>query len=763
MRTIFTCTFLLLLSCTAARASQAAERNQDEKAKAAGTGSGEPVGKIPEAEEARGSTDRVGRLAIEDLSVLREALLDPQALPDQRRRWAYLLVRFEGRPAQSLLIDLLSGDVPYDVILSLLESMHDFALDSDDGIDPAFGPSLITLLGSDEQALRDEASHLLAMVTDEGVASQLAEVVRQESLPLHHRLAAVDALAPNIYDRNVLGALIHCLDVKSMDVRKLVLEALEPASRDNIGTDIQAWKAWWDEASRHSDQRLLADQSRFYRRRSKRLEEQFEAYRDNMQEELSVIESKMAMFQRELLRTAKGEARRQRLVEWLGDDLPAVVRTALGIIKADMADDGVQPDESMVAALLALLDARNAVIRREALQIVQKVRDKRVLDEVLSQLEYEDDADMRLAFLKAIRELNFKEALPALLEELSSKNATEECIREASFAIDRIAANADLIESDFAIVAALEDRYSSTPSDKVAVRGALLSAMAGVGHKAFLSEFVDAVDASETAIVRPAIRGLARLGHNDKRERLREHIAHPDPLVRLEAITAIRKLTVCEEDLPPLLTRINPTVEDNALTRDSAWEAILEVLSARPFDGQIEGATLLANLPDREITYLEGLTAGTPAPNDPRLDSIWSRLADLSLERKDIVGTCRFLRSLYRHRIASGHEDSLAPCLRWLRLTLERFPDAEPGEVMATLLEGDHSVEEWDRVIALIREYAESEDIISKPDRARQLHAKLESIVSEKLPPAWAELLQQWNDRIAQREGKNVQSTNGNG
>ncbi|MGB0717307.1 MAG: HEAT repeat domain-containing protein [Phycisphaerae bacterium] len=709
------------------------------------------------------NADRGGSLLIDDLTVLREALLDPQALPAQRRRWAFLLVRFEGDSATDLVNDLLQGDVPDDVKLSLLESLHDIAVARDSVIETDFAASLMQLLASSHEACRTEATHLIGMIAADAVADDLAAMIKDESLPAWQRTAAIRSLAPNIYDRAVLSALMTCLDVQDDGIRNQVLNALQPATGEPIGNDVEAWKRWWEIARLQSDQKLLADQSRFHRLKSKQLQEELETYRKEKQNEIEQLASTMASFQREILRTAKGDARQQRLVEWLGDPLPTVARTALAIIKGDMADDGVQPSDNMVTALLQLLDAEERTLQREALLIVQEVRDKAVLDKVLERLEHEQDQMMRLALLTAIRELDFKEALPALLEELTSMGATDDCVREASFAIDRIASHHDLVENEFVIVGALEQRYGSTPDDKTAVRGALLSAMAGVGHPAFLTEFLDAIQGNDAVVVRPAIRGLAKLAYKEERPRLHELVAHPDALVRREAIHAIRSIGAGEDDLDALLPRINPTNEPNALARQAAWETSLEILANRTYDGQIEGAGLFATLPEQELIYLESLTQSAPSPTDSRLEPIWSRLAELSLERDDSVKAGQYLRSLYQHHLAVDKTQAVGAGLQWLQVTLDKFPLADPGEVVAVLLNGDHSVQEWDQIIELLRAYTESDAVANDADRARQLHAKLESIVDEKLPPAWGKLLQLWSDRLAQQSTKEPQSTNGNG
>jgi HEAT repeat protein len=739
-----------------------ADSRQDSQVSPAQVGDAKDDAQIPPAENVK--TEAV-EIPVE-LQVFRDGLLDPQARPEGRERWAKALCVVGTEPAAALITQMLRQHGRPEVQRALLNELYDIERLSALTGSSDLALALVEVLSQGRDDLWRSASHLLGLLDDDRMISRLGGVARNESLAVDRRKSALDAFARNVHKRVVLNELIATLDSSNKEVVDHAMTILRHAAPEPVEASPEAWKYWWSTQDDVGDETRLAYQSQFYRSRYQELAEEFEQYRIEVQGQLKQRKERLELFQRRLFRTlSNDEDQRATLEEWLGDPLPEIVRTALSIIKGNLADEGKPPSGTMLDALLALLNDGDVELRREVLLIVQNVSTLPVLEEVLKQLQVEQDAKMRLAILKAVGELNLPQAVPALIEELQSPTSTDECVKEAALALDGIFANSTESTGNTSVNLSLKARYSSTAEDNIELRSALLAAMAGVGDSDFESEFLAALEEEPSQIIRPAIRGLSAIGNREKLTRIRELTAHSDGLVRLAAIEAVHKLGNETADFECLLIRINPANEDYALARDSAWKAIRDYLDTQSFGEKVAAAERLRDQPDRELEFLDSLAAAMDGvPEDIVAgQKLLGRLADLCENRQEYVRAAGYLRKLYRLRASNDDTSAVETALRWLRISLEHYPQTDPTEVVLAILETDHDVKDWDQFVAALKAFSESNVAKQDPKRMERLVNTLKGIDNETISPRWNQLLQEWRDRLvaAIANTPDDQSTNG--
>jgi len=686
-----------------------------------------------------------------NLSLFEDGLLDPESREVDRRRWAKVLLGYDSDAARAAVVRLLGLSDRPEVQLALAKEVADRARKHPEQFHLALVDPLVTLLGSEHPDLRTAAAQALAVSDTESVTKRLGTLAQNADAPLVQRLAAIDALAPNIHRRIVLVELIAAIDDPSAQIRDRVAAALAPAARDDLGDDPRAWHDWWSHQNGLSDEKRLAEQFRINRMRLEDLRSEFEAYRKRVKQRQEATAQRMREFQREIARSLDAGHLKEALVRWLGDPVPQVALTALSIIKAQMADEGVRPEGDVLSALLQLLHQGSPGARREVLLIVQNVSEAKVVDEVLKQLEVEQDVETRLAILKAIGALNRVEAIEELVAEIQSAQAPVVCVREAALALGHLAAQIDPPLSDSVAVVALKSRYAATPVDDVPLRAALLTAMAGVGDAKCAPEFLDAVEFDEPSIVKPAIYGLQRIGYVTKLARLRDLTAHPDPLVRLSAIEAVSRLGHETADLECLLARLNPVNEENELARDAAWRAVLDLVKDKSHADQLALADRLREIPGREVAYLERLASSIDpeASQGQPLQTVLTRLSDLLMAGNDYVQAADHLRQLYQLRSASGADDLMDSGVTWLDASLRGYPRTDPTAALSTMLNADPGAAAVERIIAIVRSYLASKPVRKDLDRLVPLVEAIRSVKIEAPPQLWLAFVKEL-DELAQ-------------
>lgn len=685
---------------------------------------------------------------IDQLRTCREGLVDPGARPDDRRRWAELLLSYNTAESKALIEELLALADRADVQRAVCGVIAQQGARVPDRLDARFVEPLIHLLGAPSSNLRSLAAKALAAFRGPEVPGSLGKLAARAQVPLLKRLAAIDALAPNADRREVVGQLVTLLDADVPEITDRVIGVLEPLTAQAFGTDLRRWRAWWRTKSRLTDQAWLAEQLQVYVSRLRQVEAAFIMHRADAQRTHDTITQRMRDFQRELFRLS-GDQQDTRLVEWLRDPLPPVKRAAMAIITARIADEGKKPDGEVLTALLGLLAQGEPAMRRDVLDIVQNLSAPAVVETVLAQLENERDPATRHAVFKALGKLDNPVATPALIREIEAADSSVECVSEAATALGRVASRTKAGEHREAAVSALKTRYQTVPVELVAMRAALLNGMAGLADTRFLSELQSAVDSDEPEILREAIRGIQALQDRSKLARLRTLMNHGDPRVRLEAINAVAHLGREEADLERLLTRLNPTIETNEPAREAAWRGFREFLSHRSVADRLKAAERLRDVPALEILYLEELADAIGAPNSDttELDAVLDRLGAVLVRQDRPADAVPHLRTLYDLR--RSHSVATAPQCgrRLLAATLQSGTDTNLADLVYQLARSAPDDAERDSIVQTILAYFDSEEGLRNAEQARRILSALQTISGELMGDAWEPLL----ERVAAR------------
>ncbi len=687
----------------------------------------------------------------EHLRLSSEGVLDKDATPAQRRRHATQLL-LDGSPhGQVLLVDLLSRADRPDVQLAVCAVIAERAVTQPALIGETLADPLIALLDAEQPALRTLAARALADFPNGQVTQKLGAVAGGADTPLTMRLAAVDALAPNIHRRGVVAQLVVLLDSGVPQITARVYEALEPAARAGLGHNPEAWRDWWAQKAKLNHEDWLKDRVGLLHARVRRLESQSRQYHQEVGQSRSELALRVGDLQRELYRLLSPDQQDSKLASWLRDEQLEVAQSALSIVRSRITEDGYRAGGEVLAGLLALLEADATTLRRETLRIVQNnVNDSDVVAAILARFEVEQDPATRHAVLQALGHLDNPVATPALVREIASTEASPQCIREASLALGQLAARAPDRDALAPAVVGLKQRLADVPADNVAYRADLLVAMAGVADPSFGLEFAAAIDSDTPGLLRPAVHYFAALRDRSEMPRLRALMSHTDDLVRLSAIEAVGQLGRDDADLGELLQRLNPTVEQMGAARDAAWDAFRAVLGLRSVAEQIDWASRLRELPGRESSYLQGLEqrmAGGDSRAD-ELELVRVALVDVYIAQEQFADAVPRLHELFDFRLEHRPMDAFETGLRWLDASLRASNVQDRARIIEQLVTVAATEDARTRIVQAVAQHIDSDEALNNTERAQALLADLQSAQAEPLGQAWSDLLQRLAERI---------------
>ncbi len=678
-----------------------------------------------------------------------EVIIDPDRRPEERELWAERLLLLGTAQSHDVVAELLNLSENPGAQRAVCEAIAGGGHQHADWLDPAFVEPLIELLGAESPDLGTAAAGALALFPGPDVPARLGALAGTGDVALGKRLAAIDALAPNIHRREVVGQLVGLLDSAVPQITNRVLQALEPASRESFGFDPDRCRAWWREKSKLGEEAWLADQLRIYRDRLRALDEELESYREAAGRRDAETTARLSEFQNELFRLLLAEQQDAKLVEWLADSIEQVQLTALAKIKARIADEGTSPQGEVLTGLLRLLREGSTTVRREVLLIAQNLSDPAVVDAVLAQLALESDQATRHTIFKALRRFQDPKVVRALIDEIASQQSSPQCVREAAIALGLVAGKemeAQLVKD---AVAVLKARYQHVPDESIELQAALLEAMAGVADATFAAEFQIAVETDVALVLRPAIQGLRAIGDASKLPRLRTLTSHADPRVRLAALEAIGQLGREDADLESLLTRLNPAIESNEPARDMAWRAFTGFLGRKPCEDRIQSTQRLHDLGDRGIEYLTQLAGELAAANGHAdcLETVRDRLGSALVSRGRYAKALPHLEALYAMRLARKDADALDCGLRLLDATLRSGTYQALLDLVERLAEASVDAEAKERIVTTISRYGDSAELGADDERSAELLEVLRSVPDDTFGESWRQLV----ERIAER------------
>ena len=601
-----------------------------------------------------------------------------EARPDERRYSAEDLLSLATPEAEQLVVELL-GDADHPAAqLAVCAALTSGARTHPAWLAPAFVDPLVLLLASERDEVQNGAVSALACYPVADTAERLQQLVARADASPRQRFAAIEVLGVNAHRFEAASALVALLDVEDDALDAQVLHALERASRVPFDGGVAAAKAWW--SSRSSRTEWLADQFEVQSERCRSVEQALRRCQAEAVERERKLVERLKSFQREVFHSLDAEQpnrsprvrQDEKLVAWLNDPQPEVTQTALAIILARLADDGLQPTGEVLSALLRLLGHERASLRLETLLIIENVSKPAVVDAVLARLDAETDVEVRRAIYGALGRLKDVRAMPVLVAAIAGDDTPPGCVEGAAQALGRIAALPGARDKLGDLVAHLSARFASVGADDKGLETALLEAMAAVADPAFRDAFVDALQSDDVASLRPAIRGLLSLGDQSQLPRLRSLVASADPLVRVSAIRAIGRLGREDADLEAVLARVSPSVESSELAQDAAWTAFVEVVGHRPAAKRIEAADRLREWPERRARYLQRLLDELPAASGDggHVASVHRQLADYFVQAGRFDDAAVHVRALCA-LLADGDAAEIKACrLRLLGLLL---------------------------------------------------------------------------------------------
>lgn len=694
---------------------------------------------------------------LEQLETCRAGILDPNARPEDRRRWVELLFSYDSVPARALVADLLKSSQRSDVQRSVCEELRQRAREAPQKLDPAYLAPLIDLLGSDNPSIRSAASGVLADFPGTDVSQLMGTIASDPSETLVRRLAAIDALAPNTHRREVVRHLILLLDTGSRDIVEKVIASLHPVAAENPGPLPRDWRRWWERQSAMSTEAWLVEQLQLFRDRARKLSAELDVQREDVRREQTVLITQLQAMQRELIRSLTPEQRQARLVEWLDSPSPVVRVAALRIIRSRIADEGKRPEGELLASLLRLLQDPRGDVFREAVQIVQSLQDAAVVDAVLARLDAERDASRRATLLSCLGKLGSAKPVPLLIREIADPSASPECVREAAIAIGQLSSMPEVVSASREAVAPLRRRYQASRMGDAAMRTSLLQAMAGLADPAFAAEFKDAIESNEAVVLQPALRGLRAVADASAMPRIRALTSHTDPLVRKAAIEAVGSLGRDESDRENLLLRLNPTNEPNEMVRESAWAALAEFMSRRPVPDRVKMASRLKDAPELEARYLRELHDDLSSiPSEAaELPAIRERLISVLLAQGRHAQACRYLRIAFESKLPEGGPGAVQAGVRWLEAALLGGVAADAVDAVNQLDARSLNPDGRALVLTVVARSLEAPASGGSDERVKTLHAQLSRINPSSLEPEWSQLMK----RVASREGSDADKT----
>lgn len=719
-----------------------------------------PVFSAPRTQGQEGDASRAGDL--DQVQWCREGIQDPTARPEVRRRWASRLVLLGTTESKAAVVELLSKkDVP-DSQRALADALTEHARTDRMLLDDSFIQPLIDLLGHANVELRAAAARAIAEFPRSDIPKKLGALIGDpQTLPVK-RMAAIDALAPNVHRRDVIEELIALLDRNLPEVNSRVMTVLQPIAREPCGQDATCWRGWWANESRLKEEERLTVQLQLYRDRAIGAQKDLDALRDSTKRHEAALGARVLDLLRNEYRQLPVEQRDAKVVEWLKEPLNDVVLGAIEIVKSRLADEGQRPDAAIRDALLQVLKDGAPVVRREALQILQNLNDPEVVQVLLARVESEDDVATRAGLYRALGKLATIDAIPFLVHEITDRTHCTECAREAALALGLIAAKPEAKSLLSSAVEPLRARYYATSFDDSALKSALLSAMAGVADESFRLIFLDALESNDAAILRPAIRGLRALADVSKLARLRTLTSDKDPLVRRAATEAIGVLARDDTDFESLIPRLNPAIEPSDVVRQAAWTGFLEWQKRRPLAERIKAAERLRDMPDLELRYLVDVSNDIETTEGARseLVALHERLANTFISQGKFAAAMPHLKEMYGYQLANDPPSAVDVGVRWLEAMLRCSNPGELSELLNKLLADAKTDEAKKKIAGTVIDFVSSLDYAADPDRARKLQADIPVVQSDGLGERWTAMVQVLNDKAGKTSNGNSNSSN---
>ena len=630
--------------------------------------------------------DAAAAKADAELASLRDFLVGSDRTMATRRDAADVLLDKDTPAALAVLVELLSGTMPSDAKLAILD-----AIAARQTAHPAFLDPLFQLLRSDDEATRRAAAAAFgAYQGSDRAFLRLKELATAGEAPSTVRLAAIQAMA-RLVDKRSIETLVRLTADAKPPVAAAAAEALaDMTGLKDIGASPfdplkatpslvegwhEAWAEWWKAHEQQPESLLLAGLLRRSREEAKRCE----AAMDRLQ-------ARLIRHLKDLYEAADAKQKVRLAMEHLDDSVPQV--RALGASQAaNMAHDVLgagnggarQGYQELIASLTKRVNDESPAVRSATAEALAAWKEAAAAPVLLARLDAEKSPEVRAALAAALGGLKVIEAVPKLITMLDSSNEVEvlraagalgaigekgspgsAAVEPAAKALGRLVRSAPQPSVREAACLALAKIAPPSAEEVLAMvlddptPSVRFGAAQGIGN---LPKVGDRTVASLAARLQDENKGvrqaaaaaLARLGGPEAARKMADRLkvgAETEPAVR-NALWAAVKALVDRSASPDLAQELG----DRFFAREGAeevqhaaamYEAALAKMPAADRAGQaaqvlyekLVDAYVAAGTPESAIPPLRQLLLMTPAENVVRVRELNQQLGVILLARE---------------------------------------------------------------------------------------------------------------------------------
>lgn len=643
----------------------------------------------------------------DDLQRFRHIIATPTNDLTSRRLMANELVRDDLPERLNLIAELLSQ--PHDTGTPgvLAYAIADVGAQDRSRLDEGMIEPLLQLLASDNADLRKQASGALAIFPVADVAPRLSALANDSSRPIVQRHEAIDTLSIKVTKREVVGELIKLLRSDTPSVIQRALQALKDASREDYGSDIDGWDAWWQRKLNLSEAEWLRDRLDLVERRSRKLRDEIRQLNDDRTREARIRFQLSGDFMAKVFQLTQDSKREALTIEWLAHSVPDVRIHTLDMIRKQITEGNI-PSEAVHAAVSQCLSHPNAKVRTTALEVVGTMKNPNDASLVLSLLNGETDQQLRATILRTLGRLENPVAIDALIAELNHPNAIRECVLEAARAIGVVGARGRV---DTAVITPaiepLRRHFTSAQTDDIPFKETFLLAMANIGAPETTTEFVTHLASESTELVLAAIRGIIVSQSAANIDRVADRLAHPDPRVRQLAVDAVGELGEKPEHLRALMSRLNPDEEPNESIRSAAFQSFRKALNRQPSAEKLDWVEKLTGQSDHQVTILNDYLTewGTNGAGPELVNKARTLLKDILLAANRQSEAADVLQKMYDASLANERNGLFEIGIELLQLRLDLKQYEKSAELLISLApQTDDSQKE--QIRALLQKHA---------------------------------------------------------
>lgn len=661
----------------------------------------------------------------------RSTILSSDNPPATKKTVAAFLLKLNTPEAAGAFAALLGPEVDSEARLAICEAFLSLLTEESFAFTPPVlaevQAPLVGLLADPEVRLRDAASKLLSHMLDPPVLKLLGDLSTQEGRPVQQRQAAVATLCVSVYRFEVVEQVVRFLNDPDPSVVESALDCLSRTLGVEVGQTAQAWRDWWAQQQAHGELQWLRTQVQRLAQKLAGERQRFQEQSHQDQARIAKLQEKAVQFQTQLFEAQTDAAVRDALVVgWLADEEPLVRETALVVLRRQVSENARPPSPVVREAMRGRLGDASVNVRRQIIQLMQATRDPADSPMLLARLPLEKDTETRRGLLLTLGQLGESgdEVIMALLKVVES-DPSPECTLEAARSLAQLlqARTSPLGAEKHAMAAkVLFAAFSrSREGNRPDMTAAVLEDMVRLSACEFTEAFQTAIGDAQPAVLVQALRGAAQCGAVGVRGRIRELTFAADVAVRKQACEALGQLGQEDADLEALLPRLNPTVEEQALVRQTAATAFSAILAKRPIAQQVAWLARLDGGAPEYAALLERLAASAKtheSPNPGPEDDALLNLLDRVLER--------------------GQPSTCADMVSWLVGSRGHLAEAAVKRVDA---------------------YLSSEAALNQADRFIALLAELKKIDGNGLGDPWREVLARAEKRQAETPVK--KETNG--